>query len=443
MPTKVTILITMTVSKQAKVLTKPAIAYATKVTKPAVKTLSKPAKLPVTITADSVQKSEKDNDRKEYVRQKMVEYRARNAVRDQKLAIVNHLCGDSVGQMRTRYLRGFLIIESNKLLDYLTNTSFRSNKLKHMLRDIIATRMAATTPAPCGYVGVVSMELMVSLVGDLRSCPSQFVKFPWHSIQRYRVTEGKAGKAEYFMFHWQQNSNEQGSMKDGYVPDWKIGVKGMRTTTQAMIDLMARNIIRGVGGSPLHATDEEVDQVWAYFPGLVRTGVAYNQSAHLDMGDKTGYIVHMPLTYEGMVLMVIPRSKVNPNLGKKSTKVRKTRKKNTQAVYMFIPYGTYLVLPSTVNHAGVYGSPGNLRFHMAIRLHEDGDWGKDSFKFDAAAEKHNSDPTNFKNASWKTSMTIGKAEYSEFTASYTQCITKRFGMLLDKNWMNLAPTKVN
>lgn len=145
----------------------------------------------------------------------------------------------------------------------------------------------------------------------------------------------------------------------------------------------------------------------------------------------------MPLTVEGLVLMVIPTN------GEKTTISHKTRKSNVQAVYMFIPFGSYLVLPSTVNHSGVYGSKGNLRFHMTIRRRDDGNWGKDKFKFDATAKKFNSDMTNFENTRWRTSMIVGQSEYSEFTDTYTLSLVKRFGSLLDKNWMKLDTSPAN
>ncbi len=372
------------------------------------------------------------------VRNNMIKYRARKDLKDHKHFVVNHLCGDSFGQMKKEHLRGFLLIESTKMLAYLANSSFRLPEVKHNLRDIISAKILAGAPTSRGYVGVVSMELMLSLVGDLRARHEQLASLKWESIQRYLKTEGHAGKAMYYMFHWDQKGNEQGSMKNGYVTDWKVGVKSLRTTTEAMIDAMARNIVRGAGGSPLNATDQEVDQVWAYFPGLVRTVIPYNQQAHLDMGDKTGYIVHMPLTYEGMVLTVIPRYEVGLTSAKNPTTPRKTRESSMQAVYLFVPFGSYLVLPSKVNHSGVYGSPGNLRFHMAIRRRDDGDWGKDKFKFDATAKKHNSDTTNFQNTNWQTTMTVGRASYSDFTTVYTKSLVQRFGGLVDTDWMNLT-----
>jgi hypothetical protein len=376
--------------------------------------------------------------------QRMMRYRRRLRVQGNKDSVVKHLCGDQGVQLKTERLRGFIIKRMDILLNYISDVGFGSNDHRKELLDIINSKLCIVAHAPCGYVGVVSMELMMGLLLDLHGDETTIATLGWLTIRKYPGIEEGLGRADYFMFHWEQNRLEKGSLRDGFVTDWKQKVKSLRKPTLTMIEAFARSILKGMGMCSQDDSDLEVDKKWAYFPGLVRTIVPYNQVAHQDMGDRTGFIIHMPLTKEGLVLMILPTHRVTyPKKGGGAP--NQTQKPgNSQPIYLFIPFGCYLVLPSSVNHAGVYGHQGNLRFHMGIRLRDDGDWGTDTLQKDESATKHNSNQNNFINVNWKKEMIGGQVTYSEFSKVYTTSLKERFGMLLGDAWMNLlSPDKMN
>ena len=86
---------------------------------------------------------------------------------------------------------------------------------------------------------------------------------------------------------------------------------------------------------------------------LIGTVFAAEQDPHCDFTDpniaaKT-LVVHAPLTTEGAVLSVFDTDH------------------NTHR-YVYVPFGTFLVMRGDVWHSGFYGSPGNVRFHMIITM---------------------------------------------------------------------------
>ncbi len=379
---------------------------------------------------------------KDDVNQRMIHYRRRQREQENKVSVVLHLCGDPVGQLKKAGLRGFIIQRMDILLNFIANVSFGDNDQKKKLRDIIHMNVCLVDQAHSGYVGVVSMELMMGLLLDLRSDETTIANLGWQSIRK--LPEEGYGRADYLMFHWQQNPSEIGSLRDGFVADWKVKVKTLRKPTLAMIEVLARNILKGIGMCSKDDSDLDVDKKWAYFPGLVRTNVPYNQVAHQDMGERTGFIVHMPLTKEGMVLMILPTHRVVYTKKGVGVPAQTQKPGNSQAIYLFIPYGSYLVLPSAVNHAGVYGNTGNLRFHMGIRLRDDGDWGTDTLAKNELAIKHNSNHNKFNNVTWKKVMTSGQDSYSDFSEIYTSSMKERFGMLFADMWLDLlSPAQMN
>jgi hypothetical protein len=81
--------------------------------------------------------------------------------------------------------------------------------------------------------------------------------------------------------------------------------------------------------------------------------VAYHQRAHIDM-DNWGIIIHMPLCREGMMLYVWPENNKRMSTGQ----------------YIHVPFGSFLAMPAHTVHSGVYGSDGNIQFHLLIRERE-------------------------------------------------------------------------
>ena len=88
--------------------------------------------------------------------------------------------------------------------------------------------------------------------------------------------------------------------------------------------------------------------------GLVCTIKPYVQVPHLDFdrnGTERGIIIHAPLCEEGSWIYIW---KAN------------TRSTPKQKQMLFLPFGSMLVLDGDVWHWGIFGSPGNVRFHAAI-----------------------------------------------------------------------------
>lgn len=88
---------------------------------------------------------------------------------------------------------------------------------------------------------------------------------------------------------------------------------------------------------------------------------AYHQVAHVDLPDEyelfeerklgpeeLSWIIHVPLQQSGGMISVWSEDKL-------------------QHDYQYIPFGCFLAVRSDVIHSGIYGYPGNVRFHMVIK----------------------------------------------------------------------------
>ena len=317
--------------------------------------------------------------------------------------------------------------DSGHMLDYLSNNSLNSPGEKDKLHALLSLRVSNMESAHTGSVGVSPPELMMGLLGDLMDANSNPLRsIRWQVIGNPIGHANNQGVSKYSMFHWQQNILETGQNTEDYVEDWSTRVDFLREPTKNIINTFSRNIVRTLVASESKEKDSEVDKRWAYFPGLVLTEKPYNQPSHLDMGDSRGLIVHMPLTEEGMVLMILPQ---------KITRADGSIRRNHETPqYLFIPYGSYLVLSSSVVHAGCYGSNGNLHFHIKITMREDGRWGRDSLKDNPLSTRFNSNPNNFQHQKWKVAMNAGLKLYSHFTTTYTKELSQRFGCLFLDKW---------
>ena len=94
----------------------------------------------------------------------------------------------------------------------------------------------------------------------------------------------------------------------------------------------------------------------AFFPGVLVTIEPTHQVPHLDFPldnispSELPWIVHSPLTYEGMEINIW-----RPKMDKKLV-----------GHHCHIPIGNMIMLRADVIHGGCYGSPGNARFHMVL-----------------------------------------------------------------------------
>jgi hypothetical protein len=315
--------------------------------------------------------------------------------------------------------------DTDHMLNFLSNNSLNAEDEKDKLHTLLSRRVSDIESAHTGSVGVSPPELMMGLLGDLKDASSNSLRIiQWQVIGDNSI--GDRGLSKYFMFHWQQNIRETGENLEGYVEDWSTCVDFLREPTKNMITTFSRSIVRALVASEYTEQDSDIDKRWAYFPGLVLTEKPYNQLSHLDMGDRRGLIVHMPLTKEGLVLMILPH---------KITGVNGSISRNHEIPrYLFVPYGSYLVLPSSVVHAGCYGSNGNLRFHIKITMREDGGWGRDSLKDNPLSTRFNNNSKNFQHQKWKVAMSAGVKLYSHFTTAYTMGLSERFGCLFLDKW---------
>lgn len=152
------------------------------------------------------------------------------------------------------------------------------------------------------------------------------------------------------MMHWNHDRNNAPS---GY---WRDScVIGISDDSCERIDHFAKAIIGAVG-----ADTKKFRPRW--YPGVVITIKAYNQVAHVDIPDEyqlfeegkiapeeLSWIIHVPLQQSGSMIGVWSEDKQNHD-------------------YQYIPFGCFLAIRSDVIHSGVYGFPGNVRFHMVIKL---------------------------------------------------------------------------
>jgi hypothetical protein len=349
--------------------------------------------------------------------------------------VISHLSGDLRFQLKKRYTTGFIMADTDHMLSFLSNKSLNSVDEKGKLQTLLSRPVSYMESAHTGSVGVSPPELMMALLGDLKDDNSNSLRIiRWQGIGS-PVDHVDKGQSKYFMFHWQQNITETGQNMEDFVDDWSVRVDVLREPTKNIINTFCRNIIRTLVASEYNEQDSEVDQRWAYFPGLVLTEKPFNQLSHLDMGDSRGLIVHMPLTAEGLVLMILPHKTIRGN--------GSVGRQQESPQYLFVPYGSYLVLPSSVVHAGCYGSNGNLRFHIKITMREDAGWGRDSLQDNPLSTRFNINSKNFQHQKWKVSLSAGLKSYSHFTGTYTLGLSERFGFLFLDKWTKLFTTPLS
>ena len=100
---------------------------------------------------------------------------------------------------------------------------------------------------------------------------------------------------------------------------------------------------------------------WEYYPSVVFTkGAASHQKPHLDFpmantmrSGRVPYILHLPLCKEGLALQIWKcwEGQVEDKISPK---------------FLFVPFGSALLLGADIYHAGCYGSKGNFRLHSMI-----------------------------------------------------------------------------
>ena len=146
---------------------------------------------------------------------------------------------------------------------------------------------------------------------------------------------------------------------------------------------------------------------------------AYDQHLHLDEDTKENvFFLHIPLTEEGSFIRALVGSKKGEKIEKK----------------IHIPFGTFLVLPSYVYHAGVYGNKGNYRLHIAVRSVYS-QWEEDTLESAYGEKKTVNSPINTECNfhSWTTHET------TTFTIRYLNMLKRNCGVWFKEAHTSLIP----
>ena len=103
-------------------------------------------------------------------------------------------------------------------------------------------------------------------------------------------------------------------------------------------------------------TKEQFDKCCGFKIGFVETRQARHQEPHLDFRRDIDpgecFVLHAPMQECGSVICIWD----------------KPMKKH---MFVYIPYGCFLLLDGTVYHSGFYGNSGNMRFHLAVTRTKD------------------------------------------------------------------------
>jgi hypothetical protein len=269
-----------------------------------------------------------------------------------------------------------------------------------------------------GHVGVSPPTLVANIFRELKAGGagnSIEARMQWKNIQlRGGLGERRGGQGQYYMFHWGNKKNAE----EKNVRDWKEEDNLFSKFVKDRVDNFAFSITRRFLVSDTGEnmeTREKFFEHYSVLPGLVKTKTAYNQAAHTDM-DTWGLIVHMPLSKEGMMLMIWDANRVGG------------ARVGTKGEHMYIPFGCFFVLPSYVTHSGVYGNKGNCRFHMVVRRRND-KWERDKIRTGLERDI----PEN--RAPWKGVFGTMKKGASGFTDSCIDYLVENLGSTFCKEWL--------
>jgi hypothetical protein len=103
----------------------------------------------------------------------------------------------------------------------------------------------------------------------------------------------------------------------------------------------------------------------------------------------------------------------------------------TWRIHSRFPFGSFLALPSNVVHAGVYGNPGNIRFHMIVRMRnllwlEDGLLDRDCYNGEEVYEQR---------PPWSPAFDRLGVETKGFSDSFVVMLEQKFGGFFEREWV--------
>ena len=129
-----------------------------------------------------------------------------------------------------------------------------------------------------------------------------------------------------------------------------LGEYGMNKTSPKM-EAVERSIVQFL----LPITMKLNYTVYELRCGVIVTSDAIHQPVHLDIELKSNEVVYMlwmPLCKEGSIYRLMDQ--------------------DFNSHFVFVPFGSFIVLPTNVWHAGVYGSKGNVRLYVLMARNDTG-----------------------------------------------------------------------
>ena len=185
-------------------------------------------------------------------------------------------------------------------------------------------------PKEAAVMGMMPAPFLNSAMWDLKQEP----------IDTWRSINGKSDPI-----------NKTEKRRAGFYHVFKMsGNTAERTYLSKWLEQSVRNFKEDFLASAVNITDAAERAKWKIYAEGVRTEFASLQKAHLDMPEELreqSYMIHIPLQREGSMLSVFDNEAMTHR-------------------YVYIPFGTYLALRGDVWHSGIFGKPGNLRFHLVI-----------------------------------------------------------------------------
>jgi len=200
------------------------------------------------------------------------------------------------------------------------------------------------------FMGVIPYELMYSLLREFKGPKGQKLSGMSVKITNDKAFPNQPGEAYYYMLHW--NEKKTNYQKGHWLESCVVS---LQEDSIERIDHFAMAMIEAIG-----CKEKKTNYMW--YPGFVYTVRAYQQIAHVDIPyeyemmenneidpKELSWIVHAPLQQTGGMISIWNRNK-------------------NEHRYQYIPFGCFVAIRSDVIHSGVYGLPGNARFHLVICL---------------------------------------------------------------------------
>jgi hypothetical protein len=175
--------------------------------------------------------------------------------------------------------------------------------------------------------------------------------------------------ASYYMLNWNNSKPliRPSLTENRWENNTTMSVSGI-TVIDSLGKLLSTALKAQVGG----------EKDFQFAPGFVSTRGAAHQELHVDSPvayqakeGNGGYILHMPLTTEGLTLRIANlddgiQAQMNGPLTGEEIKGDLPADIMIHDFFYHVPFGKALLLPERQWHAGFYGKSNNLRFHAVF-----------------------------------------------------------------------------